>query len=103
MIAGAPEYGDLDRDQLTRIIRHSENSCARAYARILLHELMEKPDVHELEMELRSLREFQHGQQYEEARDSTVSRSSRRFHAGNAHAAPAQQRSPISRRSSTNK
>ena len=58
MIASAPESGDLDFDQLSRIIRQSENSCARASAWILLEEQMEQSDLHELEMELRSLWEF---------------------------------------------
>lgn len=57
MSADIAGYEELDVDQLKRVIRHSGNSYARACAWVLLDQMLDEPEIEELEMELRSLRE----------------------------------------------
>ena len=42
--------------QLERVVRHSNNPYARACAWVLLDELLDEPDLQELEHELQSIR-----------------------------------------------
>ena len=49
--------GQIDQEQLERVIRHSGNPFARACAWVLLDQLLDEPDIEELEEELRLLRD----------------------------------------------
>lgn len=48
---------DLDEDALKRVIRHSSDSYARACAWTLLDEVCDEPELEDLEIELRHVRE----------------------------------------------
>lgn len=56
MSSTVPDTDELDPEGLKRVIRHSGNPYARACAWVLLDELLDEPEIEDLEAELQSLR-----------------------------------------------